>query len=610
MPYYSEEDIQRVTESNDIVDVISEYITLKRSGANYKALCPFHNEKTPSFMVSPSKQFYNCFGCGEGGDVVGFVMKYQNIDFPEALEILADRAGIELEKNQSKDYENKQNKISRLYDLNREAAKYFYDTLKKSKDSYNYLLKRGIKSNTIKAFGLGYSYDKWEHLLDFLKNKGFNEKEIEEVGLIVKRKNKNGYYDRFRNRIMFPIINAKGKVIGFGGRVLDSSQPKYLNSSDSCVFTKGNNLYNLNIAKNFSRGKNIILVEGYMDVISLYNHGIKQCVASLGTALTTQQAKLLKRYSNEFYICYDSDNAGLNATNKAFDIFKTLEIDAKSIILPDGKDPDDYIKEYGKESFGKLMKSSLNFIEFKIFYYKKLFDVSSIEGKIAFTKEIAKALRGIKSPVEIDAYIKKVAEETQISIDAITKEIYGKSSNFNSKTNPKDKYIYSKYRDNNKERIIPVKHKLEPGYLNAERSLLKLIIHEKNLYIKVKEVLIPSDFFSEINRKIAEVIYRCYEEEGIVSSEKIADTFNDENYDKVNSILNLNINLDSKEKAKAVDDFIRKIKRNSLKIKKNEIKKQIEKIESNKENIEGDERSFKQLCSELTKIERELKFHR
>ncbi|MTI49426.1 DNA primase [Sporosalibacterium faouarense] len=610
MPYYSEDDIQRVIESNDIVDVVSEHIELKRAGSNYKGLCPFHSEKTPSFMVSPSKQIYHCFGCGEGGDVIGFVMKHLGIEFPEALELLADRTSIQLEKESSQENNEKNNKRNRLFDLNRDAARYFYNNLRKNRVAYNYLLNRGINDNTIKAFGIGYAYDTWEDLLNHLKSKGYQDSEMADVGLIIERKNKSGHYDRFRNRIMFPIINTKGKVIGFGGRVIDDSQPKYLNSPDSLVFAKGNNLYNLNIAKKYSRGNDIILVEGYMDVIALFNYGIKNCVASLGTAFTPNQAKLLKRYSNEFYICYDSDTAGLKATDKAFDIFKELGIDVKAIVLPSGKDPDDFIKEYGKSAFLRLKNNSLNFIDFKIHFYKSIYDLTQLEGKIGFTREIAKTLKNVKSPVEVDAYIAKISQETKISTDAIKNEIYGGTNNYKNKTNPKDKYISNKYRNNNRERIIPVKHNLEPGHLNAERNLLSLIINDKKIYAKVKEVFTPSDFLNEINRQIARLVYGMYEEENSVFEDKIINSFEGENLEKVQSIINTNIQLDDREKIKAVDDFIGKIQRYNLKIKKDEIKKQIEEIVSNNEKTEGDEETFKLLCSELTRIERELKFHR
>lgn len=611
MPYFSEEDIELVKESSDIVDIVSEYIQLKRAGANYKALCPFHNEKTPSLMVSPSKQIFHCFGCGEGGSVINFVMKHLNIEFTEALKLLADRAGIQLKENNSKEHEKRKSNQTRLYDLNREAARYFFNNLKENKKAHSYLLNRGIKNNTIKAFGLGYSYNSWDALLKLLRGKGYSEKEMEEVGLIIQRNSKNGYYDRFRDRIMFPIINTQGNVIGFGGRVLDDSQPKYLNSPESLVFSKGKNLYNLNIAKKFSKGNTIILVEGYMDVIALYNYNIKQCVASLGTALTPEQAKLLNRYGKNIYICYDSDKAGLMATNKAMDIFKELGIGAKTIILPIGKDPDDYIKDYGKESFDGLMDNSLNYINFKKYYYKIKYDINQTEGKIKFTKEMAKILKQIKSPVEREEYIKEISEEMKISFDAMTQEVKGYRNNYQYRTNSKDKDSYYKYRNNNnKEKIIPVKYNLESGHLDAERNLLNLIINDKNIYNKVKEVLTPTDFFNEIHREIANIVFSLYEQDDTIASEGIIRYLQEKSFDKIETVLNQKFQLEGHDKNKAIEDFINTIKRYSLKVEKQEIKKQIKMLSSSKVKNEGDERKLQQLFLEHTKIEKELKLHR
>lgn len=610
---YSEEDVQKVREANDIADVISEYIHLKRAGANYKALCPFHNEKTPSFMVSPSKQIFNCFGCGEGGDVIGFVMKHSNLSFIEAVELLAERAGIYLEKNtsQSQDnYEEIKNKRSRLYELNKDAAKYFHNNLLQNKEGLRYLSKRGINANTIRGFGLGYSKDEWQSLFNYLRSKGYQENEIEEVGLIIKKKSGKGYYDRFRHRIMYPIIDVKGKVIGFGGRVLDNSQPKYLNSPDSSIFSKGNNLYGLNKAKKYTRSDGIILVEGYMDVISLFSHGIKGCAASLGTAFTPQQAKLLKRYSNEYYISYDSDSAGLRAADKALDVFKDQDIKAKVIVLPKGKDPDDFIRENGTDAFHAKIRDGLDYMDFKIYLYRQRHDLSSTEGSINFTKEISNLLKGIKSSIEIDAYIQKISEETNISKEAIKQEVlYNGKGKFNQKTNSKDKYISGKYRHNNIDRIIPVKHNLEPGHLKAEKSLLKLIILDKDVYANIKDRFSAESFLYENHRRIASVTYQVYEE-GKTLNDNILDYFDGENLEIINSILSVDIPLEGQEKIKAVEDYIKKIEIHKLKIKKNNIKKQIKLLEGNNQNDKEKISELRELQSELSKLNKELKSHR
>ncbi len=605
---YSEEDVQKVREASDIVDVISEYINLKRTGANYKALCPFHNEKTPSFIVSPSKQIFNCFGCGEGGDVIGFVMKHLNLNFIEAVELLSERAGIYLEKNTG-DYEKTRNKRSKLYELNKDAAKYFYSNLMQNKLALKYLLNRGIDINTVRGFGLGYSKNEWQSLFNYLNNKGYKESDMEEVGLIIKKKSGNGYYDRFRNRIMYPIIDVKGKVIGFGGRVLDDSQPKYLNSPDSAVFSKGNNLYGLNKAKQYTRANSIVLVEGYMDVISLFNHGVKGCAASLGTSFTPEQAKLLKRYSNEYYICYDSDSAGLKAADKVLDILKKMSMKAKVIVLPEDKDPDDFIRENGLEGFHSKMNTGLDYMDFKIYLYKQKYNLSSTEGSINFTKEVSNLLKGIKSSIEVDAYIKKISQETNISEAAIKQEIlFNDSGKFNHKTNSKDKYIYGKYRHNNIDRIIPVKHNLQSGHLKAEKSLLKLIILNKDIYILVKDRFKAVNFLDESHKRIASVVYQAYEE-GKMVNDDILNHFEGKELEIINSILSVDIPLEGQEKIKAVEDYIKKIEIHKLKIKKSNIKNKIRLLEENNQNNKEENSELRNLRLELSSIDRQLKSH-
>ena len=416
MSYYIDDDtIERVRSSNNIVDIVSEYLTLKRTGSNYVGICPFHSEKTPSFTVSDTKQFYHCFGCGEGGDVISFIMKKENLSFPEAVKFLADKAGIPLKEKEFKKNKELENKKAKLYEINREAARYFYKNLKANNQALFYLKQRAIDKRTATVFGLGFADRSWDSLYSYLTRKGYKEADIEKAGLIIKKKGKDGYYDRFRNRIIFPIIDTRGRVIAFGGRVIDSSNPKYLNSPETPVFSKGNNLFGLNILRKHSNIKKVVLVEGYMDVISLYSRGIDYTLASLGTAFTEQQAKYLKRYGDEVYLCYDSDVAGLKATDKALEILKKEGINAKVLPLPSGKDPDDFIKEEGKEKFEQLFDSSLSYIDFKIYFYKKQYNLNNLDEKIKFTKNVAKFLKRIKSPIEIDVYLDKISQETNIS---------------------------------------------------------------------------------------------------------------------------------------------------------------------------------------------------
>lgn len=610
MPYnFNDDTIREIRESNDIVDVISQYITLKRTGSNYIGLCPFHNEKTPSFSVSPSRQMYHCFGCGEGGDVISFIMKHMNLDFIEALKLLADRVNIMLEEKEANVDLKKEREKDINFNINKEAARYFYDNLLNENVALKYLYSRGINEKTIKTYGLGFSKNCWDGILLFLMKKGYTEEQIEKAGLIIKHSDGNRYYDRFRGRVMFPIIDTRGRIIGFGGRTtIGDIQPKYLNSPDTPVFSKGNNLYGLNTAKKYSRNK-IILVEGYMDVISLYQYGINYSVASLGTALTPNQSKLLKRYSNDIYICYDSDNAGLNAANRALDVMKEEKITAKVIMLPSGMDPDDFIKKNGSKSFDDLLSKAYNYLNFKILFHKKKYNLNTLEGKINFTKEISNMLKEIESPIELDAYMSKISLETNISIEAIREEIREKQR---GQTNSiiKDKYINTNYRNNNKYNILPVKYNLEPGHLMAEKNLLNFIIHDKKIFDYIKDKFRPDDFLNHVYRRAAEIIYDIYNSEEEIEQDKITIYFEGEELEKLKEAVNLKSDFDEEEKIKAVDDYIKKINYYELKIKKSDIKDQIAEIQNNKAEIKGDvEKLLKDLCIEIIEIDKELKLH-
>lgn len=602
----NEDLIQEIREKNEIVGVISQYLHLKRTGANYKALCPFHNEKTPSFVVSPSKQIFHCFGCGVGGDVITFIMKYENLDFKEAIKLLADRAGIEIDESNMKKNAELESKKNRLYEINREAAKYFYYNLRKSSRGYSYFRKRGVSDNTIKAFGLGYANSAWDDLLKYLVAKGYKEKELFEAGLVIERQSKNGFYDRFRDRVMFPIVNTRGRVIGFGGRVLDDSVPKYLNSPDTLVFSKGNNLFGLNLVYKNPKIERILLVEGYMDVISLYNKGIVYSVASLGTAFTENQGKMLKRWYDSIYICYDSDEAGLKASNKALDILKKVGFKPQVIVLPDGLDPDEYINKFGKESFEKLFDIALDYIDFKIYYYRNKFDINTVQGKVDFIKNISQNIKNISSPVERDVYINKVSDETGISVGAIKKEIFEVKG---IRTGLKDKYINTNYRNNNKSKIVPVESVLEPGHLTAEKSLLKLLINDEYIYEKIKENFSPDDFLDPINRRIAELVFDSYKEGKKITQQRLANNFSASELNKVNEVLAIEINFEDSEKDKAVEDYLKKINYYKMKIKRKQIKEEISLIESKKDISEGEEEKLKELCLELMKLDKALKLH-
>ena len=353
--------IEKIKEQNDIVEIISEDIRLKKSGRNYIGLCPFHNDKSPSFTVSQDKQIYKCFSCGEAGNVLTFIMKYKKLNFLEAAKYLADKASITLNMG-SKENSAVSKKKQLMYKINVDSARYFFANLQKNKYSKDYFLNRGIKEETIKRFGLGYSLDNWHALMNYLKKRGYKEEILLEAGLILRSEKKGNLYDRFRNRVMFPIFDYRGNVIGFGGRVLDDSLPKYLNSPDTLIFNKRQNLYGLNFARKEIKDRSVILVEGYMDLISLYQYGIKNVVATLGTALTDGQGSLIKRYADTVIISYDSDEAGIKATLRAIEIPNKLDINVKVLNLKECKDPDEFIRKYGVLEFEKEIQNSTHYI--------------------------------------------------------------------------------------------------------------------------------------------------------------------------------------------------------------------------------------------------------
>ena len=608
----NDEIIEKVHDSSDLVDIVSQYLSLKKTGSSYVGLCPFHNEKTPSFTLSETKQLFYCFGCGEGGDVISFIMKIENLSFVEAVKLLADKQGISLDEGKKVDKKLISEK-EKIYRINKEAARFYYYNLINNDKPLKYLKNRKINKKVLNQFGLGYAENSWDNIYKYLEGKGYSKEDIEKAGLIGRRKDNTGYYDKFRNRLMFPIIDVKGRIIGFGGRVLDDAMPKYLNSQDTLVFTKGNSLYGINLVKKHSDRKRIILVEGYMDVISLFNNGINYSVASLGTAFTENQGKLLKRYGKEVYICYDSDKAGINATIKVLNILRKEGVKPKVIVLPSGQDPDDFINENGLKEFEKLLDETLNHVEYNIFINKQKYDLSNVEDKIKFTKEIAKTLRELKSPIEKDVYIDKISGETGISKEAIQKEVLGKNYN-GSTTFHKDKYINTRYR-NNKNKIMPIKTVLESAHLTAERTLIKLMIENRNYYDIIRNYLVKEDFLSYECNILANIIFDKYENNGqlieLNSSILLERLKIEDNIDSliINEIMDRNIDFLPEDKVKLIEDLVGTIKYSKLRIERKKIAKRIQEIESKKDKDEGDVDKFKSLCLKLTELDKELKSH-
>lgn len=598
MTYFINEDtIEKIKEASDIVDIISDYLPLKTSGANYVGLCPFHSEKTPSFTVTPSKQFFHCFGCGEGGDVVTFIMKRENLSYPEALKFLGNKQGIAIEEKTAKD-----EKLSQMrykgYEMNKDAARFFHDNLVKDKEALNYLYNRNISQKVIKQCGLGYSLDKWESLYNHLKSKGYYDEDIEMLGLISKRTNSDGYYDKFRNRIIFPIIDTRGRVIGFGGRVMDDTMPKYLNSKETIVFSKGNHLYGLNLLNKLSDRKRIILVEGYMDVISLISNGINYGVASLGTALTKEQSKLLKRYGENVYICYDSDQAGVNATMKAIDILLIEGVRPKIILLDDFKDPDDFLREKGVKEFESKINLALNHIDYKIHINKQKYNLNEVEGRISFTIEIAKAIKGLANPIEKDVYIDKISRDTNISKEAIQKQVFGNTKKNTGKRNYKGKVT-----------ISPVRTIIPSGNLRAEIDLIKLMIFDKDYFEKIIQGISIDEFNDSNCREIFKIITGLYHENEDIDEELLLEKVKElPNMDNklINLIFESRLNFSPENVDQAIKELINTLKINRIESKRNDIKKEIKELEKKQDKDSIEEERFLQLCMELINYNKEL----
>ena len=489
----SEEILEKIKSQNDIVDVISERVRLKKAGRNFTGLCPFHNEKTPSFSVSQEKQIYKCFGCGEAGNVISFVMKDKNLPFIEAVKYLANRANIPLKLGNGEQSQSNRKK-ELLYKVNVEAAKFFFSNLMNNQNAKEYFLNRGIKEETIKKFGLGYANDSWNSLMFYLRKKGINDGLLEEAGLISVNKEKGRKYDRFRNRVMFPVFDYQGKVIGFGGRVLDDSKPKYLNSPETLVFQKGTNLYGLNFAlKHNMSERYFVIVEGYMDLISLHQYGITNVVASLGTALTINQARLLKRYADKVVISYDADLAGQMATLRGLEILRTAGFDVRVLSIPQGKDPDEYVRSNGREAFLKLINNAEPLIDYRIKKAEEGIDFKNSQSVILYSKRIMDIISDL-DPIEKDVYIKKASENTGIKDQALYDILKIKM-----KDNRENDFRNNKEEDRSKLYV-------EPGFLKAERTLLKMMLENEEYLQYIEERISENDFILLEHKEIFTVI--------------------------------------------------------------------------------------------------------
>ncbi len=584
--FYPDDLIEEVRINNDIVDVVSEYVKLERKGKDYFGLCPFHKEKTPSFSVVPGKQIFYCFGCGKGGNVFNFIMGTENLDYIEAVKLLAERARIQLPEGENDQDAEKARTKKEILKINVEAAKFFHALLNENRNvkGIEYLKKRGISEGTIKKFGLGYSSEEWDSLYKHLVSKSFSEEHLKLSGLVLTGKNGN-LYDRFRSRIMFPIFDVRGNVIGFGGRVLDGSLPKYMNSPETPVYNKGRNLYALNTAKN-SGEKRLIIVEGYMDVISLHQSGINNAVASLGTALTESQGRILKKYAEEIVISYDADTAGQSATMRGLNLLNDIGCSVRVLIVPDGKDPDEFIRKNSPDAFRKLVDNSLSLVEYKIRILKKEINTETTEGKIKFLNKIADLLAKVDNNVERAMYSKKLANEYEISEESILTEIY-------KRVKPKTNFR-SAVLDTAPKRNIETAESAGDEITHYERRLIAFLCIDNNVYNKLKERLEAFEFENSENKEIAEVVFeRIRNKKGIVPAELMSILKNDF-ANEFAKIMEKDCNCE--DNSKAVLDIIKKIEI----FKIDERKKEILKILSNRDSLQkGD---VEKLTIELNSI--------
>ena len=561
MVRYSEELIEEIKNSNDIVDVISQYVNLKRSGRNFFGLCPFHKEKSPSFSVSPDKQIFHCFGCGAGGNVIHFISKIENADFKEAIGILANRAGIELPTLNN--YEDNKTALlkSKVYEINQIAAEFYHQNLYKptSKIGQEYIKKRKLDNRTLKSFLIGYSGN-FDELYRILKQKGFTEEEILASSLVNKTDD-GKYIDRFRKRVMFPIQDTRNKVIAFGGRVTDDSKPKYINSPENIVYSKGRHLFGLNVAK---RGelKNIIIVEGYMDAISLYQRGITNVVASLGTALTEAQGRLLRRYSERVTIGYDSDGAGQAATLRGLEILQNIGCDVRILQISGAKDPDEYVIKYGPERFLKCVEQAISLVEFKVKMLKQSLNLDNINDKIKFLNQVAKILSNVTNSIERELYVEKIANEYNVSKEAIYGEV--------------NKLIYAKNTGEKtlekpivKKEIKKEKQEIDSSTTKSENLIIYLLInYPQESYKKIKSVISENDMKLEENQKILKKMYEEIEKGNI--NIDILNYFEEQNIiDHISGIMSYDFEISDLNKC--IEDVVNTYEKDKLINRRQEI---------------------------------------
>ena len=560
---YSDEILDEVRNSNDIVDVISQYISLKRSGRNYFGLCPFHNEKSPSFSVSPDKQIFHCFGCGVGGNVISFISKIEGIGFKEAIEVLAERANIKLPTIDNNIDSKKEELKAKVYKVNSFTAEFYHKKLYEpsSKIAQEYVKKRQLNNETLKSFKIGFS-GKFDELYQALHKEGFKDEEILESGLV--NKNENGkYIDRYRNRLMIPIFDERNRVIAFGGRVLDDSKPKYINSPENIVYSKGRHLFGLNVAKK-GETKRLLIVEGYMDAISLHQRGITNVVASLGTALTTQQGWLLRKNAEQVILGFDSDGAGQTAIMRAMEVMQNMGCDMRVLQMSGAKDPDEYVLKYGSARFQKLLDEAISLIEFKIKVLQKDLNLENASDKIKFLNEIAKLISKIDNTMEREIYIEKIAKGYNISKEAIYAEV-----NKLQYSNRQTSKILEKEKTAIRRNIIKNSNQISEEVRKRENTIIWVLINSTETYRVIKDNIKVEDFKDETNKEILKQIYEEIEKGNSNVMSVLDHTDNEEIQNHLTEIMAADYGITDNKKA--IEDLLKKYELEKLENKRNSL---------------------------------------
>lgn len=563
--YYSDDLIEEIRSRNDIVDVISSYVKLKKQGATYFGLCPFHNEKSPSFSVTPGKQMYYCFGCGEGGNVYSFIMKYENYSFVEAVKMLADRAGITLPEAEYSEEERKRADLrANLLEINKKAAMYFHHQLKseKGKIGLKYFNERGLDNETIVRFGLGYSTKTSNDLYQYMKTFGYSDDILKESGLF--SFSEKGTYDKFWNRVMFPILDINSRVIGFGGRVMGEGEPKYLNSPETKIFEKSRNLYGMNFAR-ISRKPYLLICEGYMDVIALHRAGFTNAVAALGTAFTDQHAMIIKRYVKEVVLTFDSDGAGRKAALRAIPILKRAGIAMKVLDMTPYKDPDEFIKNLGADEYQKRIDNAMNSFIFEIKMMREQYDLDDPHAKAEFYNNVANKLLEFPDELERNVYIEAVSKEFMIPFESLDKMVKKLALSYSGEGYT-DRYNENEVNEEIERDLKKSKKHLEDGVKQAQKILLTWLIEDENIYGKIKDIISEKDFVEPLYYTVAKMLFEQLES-GAINPAKILNQFTEEDEHREAAELfntSLREEMSSQEKEKALNDTVYKVKKNSL----------------------------------------------